>query len=106
MRDEVHMLIDNAPISGSMFDITVYAFHNAKILQEKINQNCYFYLPKINFVDEAIFWNDILCFLEEKLSMPKYSFKVTVIVESINAVMELDEIIFALHHRIVGLTVG
>ena len=74
-------------MSAAIFDITVYAFHNlAKLASEKLgNQSCYFYLPKIDFVEEAIFWNDILCHLESLLGAPSMSFKVTVIVESVIA---------------------
>lgn len=57
MKEEQHLTIDNTPISASIFDMVVYAFHNHKILWDNFNQSCYFYLPKINFMEEAIFWN-------------------------------------------------
>lgn len=71
-RAEEHVLIDNAPMSAAIFDITVYAFHNlTKLASEKLgHQSCYFYLPKIDFEGEAIFWNDILCHLETLLGAP------------------------------------
>lgn len=56
-KDEAHLMIDGVSIPASIFDITLYAFHNHKILQNNHNQTCYFYIPKINFMEEAIFWN-------------------------------------------------
>jgi malate synthase len=99
-------LIDGVPISAGLFDVVVYAYHNARILYDQLKQSCYFYLPKVDFMEEAILWDDILSKLEHHLGVPRYSFKVTVIVESITAVFELDEIIFHLKHRLVGLNTG
>lgn len=56
-KEEAHLVIDGVAISASIFDITVYAYHNHKTLTESLNQSCYFYLPKINYMEEAIFWN-------------------------------------------------
>ena len=75
-------------------------------MTEKLGQSCYFYIPKIDFLEEAIFWGEMLSFLELSLGVPKNSFKVTVIVESVTALIQLDEIIFALRERIVGLNAG
>ncbi len=105
-RDESHMLIDGVSISASIFDITTYAFNNYQNLKDKHNQSCYFYIPKIDFMEEAMLWDDVLSFLEEKLGAVKNSFKVTVVIESIIAVTQIDEIIFALKDRIVGLNAG
>lgn len=63
-------------------------------------------MPKIDFVEEAIFWGDVIAYLEKSLGAPKNSFKVTVIVESVTALLQLDEIIFVLRDRIVGLNAG
>lgn len=93
-------------MSATLFDLTVYAFNNFTNLKEKHDQSCYFYLPKIDFLEEAIFWNDILSYLEAQLGAEPNSFKVTVIVESVIALTQLDEIIFALKERIVGLNTG
>lgn len=57
MKEEMHLTIDNTAVSASMFDLVVYAYHNHKTLQDAFGQSCYFYLPKINFMEEAIFWN-------------------------------------------------
>ena len=105
-REETNMLVDGVPISAALFDVTVYAFNNLANLRDNLRQNCYFYLPKIEFMEEAAFWNEILSFLEEKLGVPQFSFKVSVIVESVVAVAQLDEIVFALKERIVGLNAG
>ena len=78
-------MIDNIPLSASIFDITVYAFQNFQNLTTKLGQNCYFYLPKIDFLEEAYFWNEILSHLETLLGADPNSFKVTVIVESVIA---------------------
>lgn len=80
------MLIDGVPISASIFDITTYAFNNFNTLKQKHNQSCYFYLPKIDFMEEAQLWNEILSFLEAKMGAEQNSFKVTVVIESILAV--------------------
>ncbi len=95
-------------MSASIFDMTVYAFHNLNNLKsDKLgHQSCYFYLPRIDFMEEAAFWNDLLAHLETLLGAAPNSFKVTVIVESVVALNQLDEIIFALRERIVGLNTG
>ena len=100
------MFIDGVPISASIFDITVYAFNNLKILTDKLNQSCYFYLSGINFYEESLFWDDLLSTLESLLSVPQYTFKVTLIVDSVIALHELDEIVFGLRSRLVALNAG
>eukprot|EP00347_Sterkiella_histriomuscorum_P014713 403359836 len=105
-KEESHLLIDNAAISASIFDITVYAYHNHKILKEQLNQTCNFYLPKIKNIEEAIFWNQMLMYLEKQLGVQTNTFKVTVIIESVTALLEIEEIIFAFKHRIIGVNTG
>lgn len=105
-RLETHLLIDGKPICGTLFDIITYAYHNAYTLSSNYNQSCYFYLSKIDSLEEAIFYNKVLDELESQLRVPQYSFKVNIIVESIYILLELEEIIFAFKHRIVGLNTG
>lgn len=100
------MLVDGRPISATIFDIVVYAFSNSRILIEKYKQSCYFYLPKIQYMEEAIFYDDLLTNLEHYLKVPENSFKVTLIVESISAIFELEEIMFVLQQRLIGLCTG
>ena len=85
-RDESHMLIDGVSISAAIFDVTVYAYNNFKNLKDKHSQSCHFYLPKIDFMEEALLWNEMLTFLEAKLGVEQNTFKVTVVIESIVAV--------------------
>ncbi|CDW81162.1 malate synthase [Stylonychia lemnae] len=104
-KEEAHLLVDGTPISATIFDLTVYAYLNHQTLQD-LGQSCYFYLPKINNMEEAIFWNQMLIYLEKQLLVPTNTFKVTVIVETVTAMLELEEIIFAFKHRIVGVNTG
>ena len=73
----------------------LYAIHNKENLR-RIEQSCNFYLPKVNNYEEALFWERLLSKLEDLVHLPRYSFKVSVIIESLTAVLEVEEIIFAL----------
>jgi len=105
-KEESHIWIDGLSLSASMFDVAVYAFNNAQYLSENYGSTCYFYLPKIDFMEDAQLWDKILGYIEREIGVEENSFKVTVIVESVSALFELDEIIFILRKRIVGLNAG
>ncbi|TNV80021.1 hypothetical protein FGO68_gene9116 [Halteria grandinella] len=105
-REEGHMLVEGLPVSATLFDLAVYAFHNYVNLTEKLGQNCYFYIPKVDTLEEANFWNEMLSFLEQQLKAPANSFKITFVVESVLALSQLEEIVFALKERLVGLNTG
>lgn len=103
--NEKHVLINNQEISGSLLDFGLYVFHNAKTL---LNNDTapYFYLPKLEHYLEARWWNDVFEFTQEYLNVPKGTFKATVLVETITASFQLDEIIYELKDHIVGLNCG
>lgn len=102
---EEHLLIDDHPISGSLFDFGLYFFHNAKKLQEK-GSGAYFYLPKLENRHEAALWNDVFVAASEALGLPVGTIKATVLIETILAAFEIDEILYALKDHIVALNCG
>ena len=103
--DEKHLRIDGAPISASLFDLALFAFHNAHVLAGK-DRGPYFYLPKLQSMEEAQLWNDVLDHVERELGLPQGQLKVTVLIETLPAVFEMDEILHALRTRIAGLNCG
>lgn len=103
--DEKHVRVDGAPISGSLFDLGLFAFHNAHVLAGK-DRGPYFYIPKLQSMEEAQLWNDVLDHIERELRLPSGQLKVTVLIETLPAVFEMDEILHALRTRIAGLNCG
>lgn len=103
--NEKHLLINGEQASGSLVDFGLYVFNNTKVLHEK-GTAPYFYLPKLEHYLEARWWNDVFKFAQEFLSVPIGTFKATVLVETITASFQLDEIIFELKDHIVGLNCG
>jgi malate synthase len=102
---EKHFLVEGTPISGSLFDFGLYFFHNAKRTLEK-GFGPYFYLPKIENHLEARLWNDVFCWAQQELSLPKGTIKATVLIETLLAAFEMEEIIYELRDHIVGLNAG
>jgi len=108
--DEKHLLVDDVPMSGSpmsasLFDLGLFAFHNAKALHAK-DRGPYFYLPKLVCMEEAALWDAALAHIETTLGLPVGTMKVTVLIETLPAAFEMDEILHALRGRIVGLNCG
>ena len=103
--DEAHVLIDGEPVSASLFDALIYLFHNAKALLDQ-GTGPYFYLPKMESHLEARLWNDVFIQAQELLGLPRGTIKVTVLIETITAAFEMDEIIYELRDHIVGLNCG
>ena len=103
--DEKHVLIDGAPIAGGLFDVAVFAWHNARALQAR-DRGPYFYLPKLQSMEEAALWETALSHVEAALGLPHGQMKVTVLIETLPAVFEMHEILHALRDRIVGLNCG
>ncbi|KAF1013458.1 MAG: Malate synthase A [Stenotrophomonas maltophilia] len=103
--DEKHVCIDGQFIAGGLFDAAVFAFHNARTLQAK-DRGPYFYLPKLQSMEEAALWETALSHIEGMLGLPHGQIKVTVLIETLPAVFEMDEILHALRERIVGLNCG
>ncbi len=103
--DEVHIEFNETSLSGSLIDFGLYAFHNAKTLMNK-GSAPYFYLPKLEHYQEARWWNEVFTFAEEYLLVSTGTFKATVLIETITASFQLDEIIYELRDHIVGLNCG
>lgn len=103
--DEKHVLVDGTPMSAGLFDLGLFAFHNARELMAK-DRGPYFYLPKLQSMEEAQLWNDALDHIERELRLPPGQLKVTVLIETLPAVFEMDEILHALRTRIAGLNCG
>ena len=102
---EKHVLVDGVPMSASLFDLGLFAFHNARELAA-LDRGPYFYLPKLQSMEEAQLWNDALDHIERELRLPQGQLKVTVLIETLPAVFEMDEILHALRTRIAGLNCG
>ncbi len=102
---EKHVTIDGKAISGSMFDFGLYFFHNAKELLAR-GSGPYFYLPKMESHLEARLWNDIFTFAEKECGVPHGTVKATVLIETILATFEMDEILYELRDHSAGLNCG
>lgn len=102
---EGNVRVDGRPMSAALFDTGLYAFHNAHVLRER-GTGTYFYLPKLESYFEARLWNDVFGYLEKWLSLPPASIKVTALIETVNAAFQMDEILFELRERIVGMRHG
>jgi malate synthase len=102
---EHHLLVDGEPVSGAIFDFALYVFHNAK---EAIARNTgpYFYLPKMESHLEARLWNDIFIMAQRELGVPLGTIKATVLIETVLAAFEMDEILHELREHCVGLNIG
>jgi len=103
--DEKHALFKGTPMSASLFDFGLFFFHNA---QEQIRQGTgpYFYLPKMESHLEARLWNEVFLFAQKELGLPTGTIKATVLIETILAAFEMDEILYELKEHIVGLNCG
>ncbi|HZR01692.1 MAG TPA: malate synthase A [Burkholderiales bacterium] len=103
--EEKHLLIDGQPISGSLFDFGLYFFHNAK---ERLGRGSgtYFYLPKMESHLEARLWNDVFVFAQNAVGVPQGTIKATVLIETILATFEMDEILYELREHSAGLNCG
>src|ERR1700733_4112112 len=102
---EKHVLLDGKPVSGSLFDFGLYFFHNARELLAR-GSGPYFYLPKMESHLEARLWNDVFIYAQEAFSIPRGTTKATVLIETILATFELDEILYELREHSSGLNCG
>ncbi|MCP3918181.1 MAG: malate synthase A [bacterium] len=102
---EKHVLVDGKPCSASLFDFALYFFHNAKALIEK-GSGPYFYLPKLESHLEARLWSDVFVDAQEALNIPRGTIRATVLIETIHAAFEMDEILFELREHASGLNCG
>jgi malate synthase len=102
---EKHVLIDGQPMSGSLFDFGLYFFHNAKA-RVRQGSGVYLYLPKMESHREARLWNDVFVFAQKELGVPQGSVKATVLIETILATFEMEEILYELREHSAGLNCG
>jgi malate synthase len=102
---ERHLRVDGAPVSGSLFDFGLYVFHNGRRLLER-GSGPYFYLPKLESHLEARLWNDAFVLAEDRLGLPRGAIRATVLVETIPAAFEMDEILWELRDHSGGLNAG
>ena len=102
---EDHVTVDGDPVAGAFFDFALYFWHNAR---RALGQGSgpYFYLPKLESMDEAQLWSDIFAVAEARLRLERGTIKATVLIETIPAAFEMDEILYALRQNIVGLNCG
>jgi malate synthase len=102
---ESHVHVDGAPVSGAIFDFALYFFHNAKALLAR-DTGPYFYLPKLESHLEARLWNEIFVAAQRELGVPQGTIKATVLIETVLAAFEMDEILYELREHCVGLNIG
>jgi malate synthase len=102
---EKHVLVDGLPMSGSLFDFGLYFFHNAKT-RVRQRSGVYLYLPKMESHREARLWNDVFVFAQKELGVPQGSVKATVLIETILATFEMEEILYELREHSAGLNCG
>jgi malate synthase len=102
---ERHVRVDGEPISASLFDFGLYFFHNARELLER-GTGPYFYLPKLESFLEARLWNEVFNFAQDRLGIPRGTIRATVLIETILAAFEMDEILWELRDHASGLNAG
>ena len=102
---EKHVIVDGKPMSGSLFDFGLFFWHNAKELLAR-GTGPYFYLPKLESHLEARLWNDIFLYSQETLGIKRGTIKATVLIETILAAFEMDEILYELREHSSGLNAG
>jgi len=102
---EKHVLVDGQPVSASLFDFALYFFHNAKELIAR-GTGPYFYLPKMESHLEARLWNDVFVRAQQVLGVPNGTIRATVLIETILAAFEMDEILYELRDHSSGLNCG
>jgi malate synthase len=102
---ERRVTVDGDPVSASLFDFSLYVFHNAR---ERLDRGTapYFYLPKMESHREARLWNDAFLFAQDALGIPRGTFRATVLIETLPAAFEMDEILFELKEHASGLNAG
>ncbi len=103
--DEKHLHVDGRRVSGGLFDFGLFLFHNARELIAR-GAGPYFYLPKLESHLEARLWNDVFVLAQNELGIPQGTIKATVLVETILAAFEMDEILYELREHSAGLNAG
>jgi malate synthase len=103
--DEAHVLVDGSPIAASLFDLGLVVFHNAR---EQLDRGSgpYFYLPKLESHEEARLWNRVFVAAQDAAGVPRGSIRATVLIETILAALEMEEILWELREHAAGLNAG
>ena len=104
--DEVHVVVDDQPMSGSLFDFGVYFFHNVFLRKQLGLGGVFYYLPKLETHYEARLWNDVFITAQSYLNVPIGTIRCTVLIETIGGSLSMDEILFELREHIVALNAG
>jgi len=102
---EEHLTVDGEPISGALFDFGLAFFHSAKA-QIAAGTGPYFYLPKLETHEEARLWNEVFVFAQERLGIANGTIRATVLIETLPAAFEMEEILYELRDHIAGLNAG
>lgn len=102
---ERHMLFEGQPVPGCLVDFGLYLYHNHAVLAAQ-NSRPYFYLPKLQHYREAAWWNRVIDFAEAQLKLERGTVRVTVLIETLPAVFQMDEILFELREHVLGLNCG
>jgi len=102
---ERHLLVDGEPVAGGLMDFGLYVFHNARELLQR-GAGPYFYLPKLESHREARLWNDVFTLAEDHVGLERRTIKATVLIETLPAAFEMDEILYELREHSAGLNAG
>jgi malate synthase len=102
---EDHVTVDGRPVAGAFFDFALYVWNNARAALTK-GSGPYFYIPKLESRHEAALWSDVFALAEAKLRLERGTIKATILIETLPAAFEMDEILYALKENIVGLNCG
>lgn len=103
--EERHLFVDGRPVSAALFDFGLYFFHNARASMEQ-GSGPYFYLAKLENHQEARLWNDAFVLAQDKLGIPQGTIRATVLIETVLAAFEMEEILYELRHHSAGLNAG
>ena len=103
--EEKHLRIDGEPVSASLFDFGLYFFHNARELLDR-GSGPYFYLPKLENHLEARLWNEVFELAQDEMGIPRGTIRATVLIETVLAAFEMDEILYQLRDHAAGLNAG
>ncbi len=102
---ERHLTVDGEPMAGALVDFGLFVFHNARSLHQQ-GRGPFFYLPKLEAMEEAALWDEVMALAEGELDLPVGCMKATVLIETLPAVFQMHEILHALRRRAVGLNCG
>jgi malate synthase len=102
---EDHVTVAGEPVAGAFFDFALYVWHNARAALSA-GSGPYFYIPKLESMEEAALWSDVFALAENRLRLERGTIKATVLIETLPAAFEMDEILYALRENIVGLNCG